>query len=133
MKTIQHIQDTMPEQITIEQYILAQDNVHSNAQFRGELPGFKEIKERLRMKGLPFNWVDKVVHPDEPGAVFVEKGIPFERSNCPNYEGIWLCGGFSSVKCRAHNDLLPGMMWDTTCGKKPEQCPLRKKNIESEA
>lgn len=93
-----------------------------------DLPGFEEAREHLRSKGLPFAWVDRVVTPDEPGAVFVQKGIPFERSNCPEYEGIWLCGGFSSVQCRAHAGLLPGMMWDTTCGKDPERCPFRHMN-----
>ena len=91
-----------------------------------DLPGFAEARKRLRSKGFPFAWVDKVVTPDEPGAVFVKKGIPFERSICPEYEGILLCGGFSSVQCRAHYGLLPGMMWDTTCGKDPERCPFRK-------
>lgn len=91
-----------------------------------DLPGFAEAREYLRSKGLPHDWIDKVITPDEPGAVFVKKGIPFERSGCPEYEGIWLCGGFSSVQCRAHDGLLPGMMWDKTCGKNPEQCPFRK-------
>lgn len=91
-----------------------------------DLPGFEEERERLRNKGFPYGWIDKVVTPDEPGAVFVKKGVPFARSDCPDCEGIWLSGGFSSVQCKAHDGLLPGMMWDKTCGKNKEQCPFRK-------
>ena len=87
---------------------------------------FEKVEDRLRSKGLPYEWIYKIVEPEEPGAVFIKKGIPFERSDCPEYEGIWLCGGFSSVQCSTHNGLLPGMMWDEICGKDPERCPFRK-------
>lgn len=113
------------EQITLWQYMKAQEHGPGPPEAGEDLPGFAEVRENLRRKGLPFAWVDKVVTPGEPGAVFIEKGIPFERSDCPEYEGIWLCGGFSSVKCRAHASLLPGMIWDTTCSKDPERCPFR--------
>ena len=92
-----------------------------------DLPGFAEAREYLRSKGLPFGWVDRVVSPDEPGTVFVKKGIPFERSDCPEYEGCWLCGGFGSVRCRAVPFLLPGLQWDKTCSKDPERCQFRKR------
>lgn len=78
----------MVGQISLDE-LLARTTMRSEQQ-KGmwDLPGFEETREHMRNKGFPYGWIDKVVTSNEPGAVFVKKGVPFARSDCPDYEGI---------------------------------------------
>ena len=92
-----------------------------------DLPGFTEARDYLRRKGLSSTWVDEVVDPSGRLACFEKNGKPHYRSQCPAYEGYWLDDSTGSVQCRNVPFLLPGLQWDNTCSKNPEQCPFRLK------
>lgn len=89
------------------------------------LPGFRETREYLRKKGLSASWVDEVVDRNELGAVFIQDGKPWYKSNCPEYVGFWLCGHIGAVQCKAVPFLIPGLHQSHTCEKNQEQCPFR--------
>lgn len=91
-----------------------------------DLPGFLKVKESLESKGYGTEWILETVDPDEFGAVFVTNGSMY-KSGCQFFAGMWLDGGISSVHCYAHDRLLPGLMYDTTCGKDYGECPFRKR------
>ena len=86
------------------------------------LPGFAEAKARIEEKGYLSEWITKTVDPSEPGAVFLPRGKWPHKSDCPNYQGYWLCGHIGSVKCEACAELLPGLQWDIVCGKDYTRC-----------
>lgn len=88
------------------------------------LPGFAEAKAHLEERGFPSAWITDVVDPTEKHAFFNKNGRPWYKSQCMHYAGYWLHGGTGSVQCRACESLLPGLMWDTTCSKKFEDCPF---------
>ena len=89
-----------------------------------DLPGFSEARDYLDRKGLSSTWVDEVVDPSGRLACFEKNGKPHYRSECPAYEGYWLDGSTGSVQCRNVPFLQPGLQWDNTCSKNPEQCPF---------
>ena len=89
-----------------------------------DLPGFSEARDYLDRKGLSSTWVDEVVDPSGRLACFEKNGKPHYRSECPAYEGYRLDGSTGSVQCRNVPFLLPGLQWDNTCSKNPEQCPF---------
>lgn len=90
------------------------------------LPGFAEVKERLEAEGSPSYWIARVVDPNSSCAVFLPNGGHWYKSGCPLYEGYWLDGGTGAVQCTGYGELLPGLMWGTTCEKKFETCPFYK-------
>lgn len=91
------------------------------------LPGFAEAKKRLEETGHPSAWITKVVDPTEKDAFFHKNGRYRHKSPCEHYEGHWLLGCIGSVQCDACESLLPGLMWDTTCKEKFENCPFYEK------
>lgn len=88
--------------------------------FAPDFPWEENVKERLKKKGYGYEWVTEIVTPDEEGCVFIKKGRLY-YSSCPYFEGVYLCGGFSSVKCKKA-DLVPGLHFDYMCSKNFEEC-----------
>lgn len=76
----------------------------------------REVEDDLTQRGRPCGWVSRCVDPAEPGAMFLPDGGRGKnyRSDCPHYEGYWLCGGIGSVQC-ALGGLLPGIIWGKVC------------------
>lgn len=77
--------------------------------------GIRKAVDYLTEKGLPAKWPTMVPDPQEFGCIYVPGGKPYNRSNCPEYEGYYLHGGCGGVKCRAAGEVLPGIAWDTVC------------------
>lgn len=88
------------------------------------LPGFIKAKRHLEDSGHPSEWLTEVVDTTQKGACFLKSGRPWYRSLCPYYEGYWLHGGVGSVQCAACRNILPGLVWDTTCKEGFEKCPF---------
>ena len=89
-----------------------------------------KIKEDMESHGYKGEWVLKVPEINENTA-FLPKGktrtgVKCYMSSCPEYTGIYLCGGFSALSCDAVSELLPGTVKDIYCTKNPETCPLKR-------
>ncbi len=107
-------QNKSDTKFTCTQKIIEQDI------FAPDFPWEESVKERLKKEGYGYEWIKKIVSPDEKGCVFIKKGRMY-YSNCPYFEGVYLNGGFSSVKCK-NTDLLPGLQFDYLCSKNFEEC-----------
>lgn len=94
-------------------------------QYMKEL-GIQDAVDHLRAMGLPATWPTQVADPEDPCTFFLSEGKPYNRSNCPCYEGYYLDGIYGAVKCRGTRELLPGIVWDKTCSKGHEKCPFYK-------
>ena len=103
--------------------------------FFGKEPAWQKYKQELGVqravdylkgKGLPARWPEQVPDPKEHGCLYVPGGKPYNRSNCPEYEGYYLYGGCGGVKCRAAAEILPGIAWDTVCRNDFTKCPFYK-------
>lgn len=90
---------------------------------------FDAVKKDLENRGFPSAWVSKV--PDiEYNASFLpegkmKNGPKIYLSDCSYYEGIYLCGGLSAVKCELVSEVIPGIVKDLYCSKEHEQCPIK--------
>lgn len=93
--------------------------------YRQEL-GIQRTVGYLQEKGLPYWWPEQVPDPNESGTIFVPGGKPYNRSNCPHYEGYYLHGGCGGVSCRAAGEILPGIAWDAVCRNDFTKCPFYK-------
>lgn len=88
------------------------------------------VKKDLEERGFPSGWVTKVPDIDD-NASFLPKGkmkssnAKTYMSDCSHYEGLYLCGGMSAVKCSLVDDVIPGIVKDLYCMKGYEQCPLK--------
>lgn len=114
--------DEVSGQISIDDILENRSIKHGK---KWDLPGFSEARSRLEEARKNPCWIDEVVDPTENDAVFVKNGKPWYKSNCPEYDGFWICGGIGSVQCKVHDGLIPGLHFHLTCGKNPEKCPLR--------
>lgn len=93
--------------------------------------GIQQAVEHLQAKGLPAQWPTKVADPNDSSTFFLQKGKPYNKSNCPCYEGYYLDGLFGAVKCSGTGELLPGIVWDKVCSKNFNICPYFKKNADT--
>lgn len=89
--------------------------------------GIQEAIENLIAKNLPANWPTMVVAPSGQGVQYLQKGKPWYRSDCPFYEGYYLCGGTGTVRCSTAGELLPGIVQYKVCSKEYSQCPFFQK------
>lgn len=96
-------------------------------QYMDEL-GIQETIDYLREKGLPANWPTEIVDPSEFGTCYLQDGKPWYKSDCPNYEGYYLCGCIGSVKCSTAGELLPGIVQYKVCSREYTKCPFYKQN-----
>lgn len=71
-----------------------------------KLPEFQEAKKHIEVAGYKADWITDIVEPNESGAIFIHPGKPF-KCDCEYYDGCLLCGGFSSVKCKARKIYCP--------------------------
>lgn len=106
-----------------EETLEAPPPIHQPINFLS-LPGFSEAKKGLEEKGMPSAWITETVDTTEKCAFFCKGGRPWYKSQCEHYEGYWLLGGIGSVQCSACRELLPGLMWQTTCREQFENCPF---------
>ena len=90
-----------------------------------KLPEFQEAKKHIEAAGYKADWITEIVDPNESGAIFIQPG-KLHKCDCEYYDGYWLCGGFSSVKCKARKKLLPGMMYVLICSINYMNCPFYK-------
>lgn len=81
-----------------------------------------DVKANIASKGYKCEWVDKIIDPNRSGVVFLKNGKLGYKSDCHNYEGFYLCGGFGSVKCKCAG-LLPGVVGNKICFSKDLHCP----------
>lgn len=89
------------------------------------LPGFSEAAERMIAAGYRAGWINKNVDTMDKYVFFIGQKNNFGyRSDCPHYEGIWLAGSFSSVKCAVCATPVPVLHLELTCGKDYMQCPF---------
>lgn len=88
--------------------------------------GIQETVDYLREKGLPANWPTGVVNPKGAGVCYMLEGKPWYKSECPQYEGYYLCGGTGSVQCKTAGELLPGVVQYKVCSKDYKKCPFFK-------
>lgn len=88
------------------------------------LPGFAEAKARLEKKGLPWGWIIKTADPTDKYTIYLKRGRPFNKSDCPHYKGYWADGVHGAVDCAACARPLPSLMWDTTCKGEFTRCPF---------
>ena len=93
--------------------------------------GITEVVRHLEALGRPAEWPLYVVDPAEKGACWLPDGKPWYKSPCPCYEGYYLLGGTGSVKCRATEELLPGVVWHKTCSKDYARCPYYKERMKN--
>lgn len=88
-----------------------------------------DTKAGIAAKGYGFEWVDKIIDPNKSGVVFLKNGKLSYKSDCHNYEGYFLCGGFGSVKCKCAG-LLPGIVGNKICFTKDLKCPYLEQEDE---
>ena len=86
----------------------------------------EQIKAKIVSKGYKADWVREIIDPNESGVVFLKNGKLSYKSNCHNYEGFYLLGGFGSVKCKC-TGLLPGVIGNEICFRKDPHCPYLQK------
>lgn len=93
-----------------------------------EILGIQAVINHLKERGLPARWPTRVPDPTAFGTLFLPKGKGFScyKSECPSYEGYYLCGGTGAVKCKTCPELLPGIVIDTMCRKDFNACPYYK-------
>ena len=94
-------------------------------QYMDEL-GMTAAIEHLERAGYKSAWITKAFGPED-GATYHPHGGKFHKSQCPYYEGWWWAGGFGAVHCNAVDELLPGFIYETMCGKCHTACPFYKK------
>lgn len=94
-------------------------------QYMDEL-GIRETIDYLIAKGLPANWPTGIVDPAGNGVCYLPGGKPWYKSDCPHYEGYYLCGCIGSVRCATAGELLPGIVQYKVCSKEFEKCPFYK-------
>lgn len=92
-------------------------------EYREQL-GIQGVVENLKQKNLPSDWPMQTVDLSDPATLKAEATKGSYKSQCPHYEGYWLCGGTGSVECKAFEGLLPGIVWYKTCSKDHHACPL---------
>ena len=90
--------------------------------------GISEVIRSLQARGRPAEWPLHVPDPDERGTSYLPEGKPWYKSQCPCYEGFYLCGGTGAVRCRTSEELLPGVVWYTRCSKDYAGCPYYKED-----
>lgn len=90
--------------------------------------GIQSVIDYLKGKGLPARWPTEVPDPNKFGTVFLPQGKGFScyKSKCPSYEGYYLHGGISAVKCKTCPELLPGIVIEKMCRKDFTACPYYK-------
>lgn len=88
--------------------------------------GIQETIDYLRGKNLPANWPTMVLDPSGEYVQYLPEGKPWYKSDCPYYEGYYLCGGCGSVACKTAGELLPGIVHYKVCGKDYKICPFYK-------
>lgn len=89
------------------------------------LPFFPEAAKRIEAAGYGAGWINKNVDISDPVTFFIKPKNRFGyRSDCPHFQGVWLCGGFMSIKCAVCPIPVPGLHLDLTCAKDYEQCPF---------
>ena len=96
--------------------------------------GIQAVIDHLKSGGHPYEWPLLVADPREKYTIFhpYGKGFSCYRSDCHYYEGYYLGGSRSAVKCSACQDLLPGIVVDTMCHKHFTECPFYKKECTNE-
>ena len=87
------------------------------------------IKQGIESRGYRSEWVSKVPKVDEY-TPFLQKGkskhgIKCYLSDCPHYNGIYLCGGAGALDCNLVSERLPGIIKDLHCTKEHDKCPLK--------
>lgn len=92
-----------------------------------EALGIQGVIDHLNAKGLPTEWPARVADPEGKTVFYLRKGKPHYESKCPYYEGYYLGGTSGAVKCSGTGELLPGVVWYTTCQKGHENCPFFQK------
>lgn len=90
--------------------------------------GIRETIQYLQDKGLPADWPTGIVDPDGNGVCYLPEGKPWYKSECPHYEGYYLCGCIGTVRCSIAGELLPGIVWDKVCSKEYTKCPFYKED-----
>lgn len=90
-----------------------------------EALGIQGVLDDLKKKGLPGTWPIQLPDINEKYVFWHPKGKPFScyQSQCPHYEGYYLGGVRSAVKCTACPELLPGIVVDTMCRERFKECP----------
>lgn len=94
-------------------------------QYMEEL-GIRKTIDYLTAKGLPANWPTGVVDPSGECVCYLPGGKPWYKSQCPHYEGYYLCGCIGSVRCSTAGELLPGIVQYNVCSKDFKKCPFYK-------
>jgi len=93
--------------------------------FKKPLPLFTEAAEHIKAAGYKADWINKNVNIEDPCARFIKPKNRFGyKSDCPHFQGIWLNGGFMSLKCAVSPIPIPGLHLDLTCSKEYERCPF---------
>lgn len=93
-----------------------------------ETLGIQAVIDNLTGKGLPARWPIMVPDPDAFGTEYLPKGKGFScyKAECQSYEGYYLHGGISAVKCKTCPELLPGIVIDKMCRQDFTACPYYK-------
>lgn len=86
-------------------------------------PEYIRAKEHLMALGLKWEWLTHTVDTAGPAAFFFPNGKRGYHSECPYYEGFWLCGGFGGSKCNLSEAPRPVIYYEAVCTKKYEDCP----------
>ena len=90
---------------------------------------FKEIKKGIESRGYRSAWVSKVPETNEHSSFLpkgkTKHGIKCYLSDCPHYNGIYLCGGAGALDCNLVSEHLPGIVQDLHCSKKHNKCPIK--------
>lgn len=89
---------------------------------------FKQIKKGIESRGYRSEWVSKVP-PVDKNSYFLPKGkskhgVKSYLSDCPHYNGIYLCSGAGALDCNLVAEHLPGIIQDLHCSKEHNKCPL---------
>lgn len=98
---------------------------HTSDGLKKPLPIFTEAAERIKAAGYKPGWINKNVDISTPYTFFIEPKNRYKyRSECPHYQGTWLSGGFTSVKCAVCPIPVPGLHRELTCSKDYLRCPF---------
>lgn len=90
---------------------------------------FKQIKKGIESRGYRSEWVSEIPAIDE-NSYFLSKGksktgVKSYLSDCPHYNGIYLCSGAGVLACDLVSEHLPGIIQDLHCSKEHNHCPLK--------